>query len=376
MTWATAALGNPTNLREEHQKLLSQIQKKYSGHYLTVKAKVSADVGLGPALPATINAKGEITFGPPLNRGAEATLKIYHAKDLLTVKFVTADKRLEIIPRVTHRETAASRRETRVFSSSSPLSNTTITSTYPVPPQAEVIFFLERENFENAYPSADGSADTEMIRLMEIGQSEIVELATAGPDRQKAQGKWFPVRNGKLFSTIEFLTGIIDNCRSKPEKIADLRHPESQFIATSHVLNTTAERVTLAYYIRVQKEEEKSKTRGYFSLLSYDLIGAATKNELPICATEFFLFGPFSYASDGLTPDTHHPTLLGGLAIGADGQLLTEVPLGLAKVANYSGGPPTEPIRPGVNRVREGCLKCHGGGDSTPDSTGPFPWGK
>jgi len=38
--------------------------------------------------------------------------------------------------------------------------------------------------------------------------------------RQKASESWSPVRQGKLFTAIEFMTEIIDDCRSKPETIA------------------------------------------------------------------------------------------------------------------------------------------------------------
>ena len=108
---------------------------------------------------------------------------------------------------------------------------------------------------------------------------------------------------------------------------------------------------------------EKAIVKEYFALFSYDKAGTGTA---AICATEFFLFG--SYVRKGDKPDPNPTNLLLGLAINAKGELLTEVPLGLAKVANYlqQGHKSDEAVKPEVGAAGSGCLECHKREKGTP----------
>jgi hypothetical protein len=158
------------------------------------------------------------------------------------------------------------------------------------------------------------------------------------------------------------------------------------------VVNKGGKRVTFGYFIRIQEGgpsgdiERSYSTRmnEFFVLFSYDWIRAKDGNVK--YATELFLFGP-TRATGCLNgnPDEpipreqeveNPPRLIFGVAVGPRGRLLSEVPLEIAKVANFAGekGHENEPVRPGTAENGKGCLVCHKREEGMPQNTGPFPW--
>jgi hypothetical protein len=152
----------------------------------------------------------------------------------------------------------------------------------------------------------------------------------------------------------------------------------------SQVLNPGGTRSTFGYFIKARKEIETpqgtyvNKDVEFFVLFSYDTItrkGKDGKDEV-ICATELFFFTPgFRNTANGIGSD---PYLEDSFAVDKNGNVLTEVPLDLARVSNFPGEGErvNEPVKPGL-KPKVGCMVCHEkNSDSYPQSTTPFPWVK
>jgi hypothetical protein len=204
------------------------------------------------------------------------------------------------------------------------------------------------------------------LKLVEGAKVQIAPVAEKGTSKP---GTWTDV-DGDIFKAIFKRIGI-DPCASDAK---DLKGKPGfiSYIPKSEVLNKGGERATFGYFIKVKQGDSEVE---YFALFSYDKITAQGK---VICATEFFLFGPFKRKGGKIDPNP--PELDKGLAIDKDGCLLPEVPLDLAKVKNFlkEGHEGTEPVKPIIDKKKkdEGCLLCHSGGGGFPNETIPFPWDK
>lgn len=147
------------------------------------------------------------------------------------------------------------------------------------------------------------------------------------------------------------------------------------YVPSSDVLNKGAKRATFGFYISVT---ENGKPVQHFALFSYDSMRGKNADGSPgavtFAATELFLFGPFTNNEGKIEPNP--PPLEMGVAIGADGKLLSQLPLSFAKVTNFvsQGHAEDEPVKAGVNKEGTGCFVCHGRDDQFPQSTLPFPW--
>jgi len=190
---------------------------------------------------------------------------------------------------------------------------------------------------------------------------------TPPPDTQ-----FTPVDNTKIYDGIIKRAGISTD--KDPTSLAG-NPGVLDLIGTSNVLNDGGTRATFGYFIKTTLRD--GTTVYHFALFSYDKINTtgsdgATK---PLTATEFFLFGGFQVRGATIVPNP--PELLYGLAIGADGKLLSEVPLSLAAVSNHKnrGHEKNETVKPGVEEPGKGCLVCHAReADGLVATTTPFPW--
>jgi hypothetical protein len=219
----------------------------------------------------------------------------------------------------------------------------------------------------------DGESIQERLKKnMKLEANAKVQIAPLAKKGTSTAGTWSAV-DGDIYKAILKAIGI-DPCNSDPK---DLKGKPGfiEFEPNSGVLNPGATRATFGYFIKVNQGGTEVE---YFALFSYDKITVGGK---VICATEFFLFGPFARKGGKVDPDP--PKLDKGLAINKDGCLLGEVPLELAKVINAAGiaaeghgKDKDEAVKPGVDKKGEGCLVCHYGGGGFPNNTTPFPWGK
>ena len=211
-------------------------------------------------------------------------------------------------------------------------------------------------------------------KLKEVVKPKAGTKVKIAPVKRKGEatpGDYTDVDAG-IFDAILKRIGI-DPCNTEP---GDLKGKDGfiELENNSDVLNQGGKRATFGYFIRVNQGEQEVE---YFALFSYDKIKIKKNDkDVIICATEFFLFGPFKRGEAGVEPDP--PALVLGLAIDKNGCLLPEVPLDLAKVKNFvsTGHEDTEPVKPGVDKDGKGCLVCHGRDDQPPQSTLPFPWVK
>jgi hypothetical protein len=225
-------------------------------------------------------------------------------------------------------------------------------------------------------PAKPAACDGENINTKLTGQvnpdaNTKVRIAPMKKQGETGAGDFTDV-DGGIFDAIFKRIGITP-CDTDPK---DLRGTDGflEFEENSSVLNKGATRATFGYFIKATVGGQEVE---YFALFSYDKITVKKDGkEVVVCATEFFLFGPFKRKADGsIDPDP--AALLFGLAIDKNGCLLPEVPLDLAKVKNFLDDHlATEPVRPGVAKDGEGCLVCHGRNDQFPQSTAPFPWVK
>jgi len=183
------------------------------------------------------------------------------------------------------------------------------------------------------------------------------------------------VDDTKIFTDI-FKLIPIEPCTTEPKDL-DGKTGFLKLEKSSDVLNKGATRATFGFFIRVAEttkpiaEKAEVIKKEFFALFSYDKIDKPNV----ICATEFFLFGSFIRKGD--KPDPNPPALILGLAVNNKGDLLPEVPIGLAKVSNYikQGAKPDETVKPGVKAANEGCLRCHSRDENdVPQQTTPFPW--
>jgi hypothetical protein len=154
-----------------------------------------------------------------------------------------------------------------------------------------------------------------------------------------------------------------------------------EYVSSSDVLNPGGTRSTFGYFI--WNGAEGALSADYFLLFSYDRIKVKQKDgsEKIICAFEVFKFGPFPHdrKPGEIHPEADPPEWVFGYAVNGDGCLLPEVPLELARVANFVGGDKNETVKSGVDEPKEGedakgCRKCHDRSDQPPSSTLPFPW--
>jgi hypothetical protein len=149
-----------------------------------------------------------------------------------------------------------------------------------------------------------------------------------------------------------------------------------EYVDDSSVVNDGGARSTFGFFIRLYDEGvpgvRPDGFREFFVLFSYDMIKLrgipAVRPQQTIVATELFLFGTVHNGDAG--------QLMLGLAVGADGTLLPEVPIELAKVSKYKGEKDHkgETVKPGVSESGKGCMVCHSREDGMPQNTGPFPW--
>jgi hypothetical protein len=216
---------------------------------------------------------------------------------------------------------------------------------------------------------------------------EIAPMVTVG---KPMPGTWTTVPNG-FFDGILARAGITPGA-SDPERLQG-RPGFLEYIGESSVLNREVlnkagkvvdpggTRATFGYFVKARGltrgqvnlirlgygnyAEEEKRCIEAFILLSYDVIKGQN-----LSAFEVFIFGPLS------PPDSSGPPLADGLAVNDSGQLLSEVPLTIARVSNYRGNKvsPTKPVTPGVREKGHGCFECHSRDEDFPETTIPFPW--
>jgi len=208
------------------------------------------------------------------------------------------------------------------------------------------------------------------------GLNRDVSIAPMNPDGRgnptpPSDSEFSKVDNAKIYD------GIVKRAAITSDKNpADLAGNPGYLdtIDNSNVLNAGGTRATFGYFIKVKYDS--GTTFYYFALFSFDKINAIASDgkQSPITATEFFLFGPFTPKDGTISPNP--PELEYGLAVSADGTLLSEVPLGLAKVSNLKdkGGHEGESVKPGVEEAGKGCLVCHVREEDITTGITPFPW--
>jgi hypothetical protein len=232
-------------------------------------------------------------------------------------------------------------------------------------------------------PAAAETIDAKLKEVINPPAGNKVTIAPMTKSGTLDAGNPTTVDGDKIFTGIFERIGI-KACTTEPK---DLKGKPGflRFEPNSGVLNKGGKRSTFGYFITVvesleEKEKpkpsddmvtkaEKTVTKEYFALFSYDKIDTPKV----LCATEFFLFGP--YTRNGTKPDPNPPKLVLGLAVAADGTLLTEVPIELAAVINHlKDHDAKETVKPGVDPGK-GCMECHSGDQSDePQQTIPFPW--
>src|SRR5215469_7399473 len=228
-----------------------------------------------------------------------------------------------------------------------------------------------------------GQNVNDVLNNILVGRWDKSEIYIAPMDKQNKGAAKLPfdsdfthVEKDKIYDGITNRAGIANGAdpMGMGENTGNL-----DLISTSYVLNPGSTRATFGYFIKVVTPPDEAAEMGlevsyYFALFSYDRGVASDAGPAP-AATEFFLFGPFQ--PNGTTIPPNPPALQLGLAIGADGKLLSEVPLNLAAVANFKdkGHAKDESVKPGVDRAAKGCMVCHvRENDGFTAATGPFPW--
>ncbi|HEX5475934.1 MAG TPA: hypothetical protein VFX12_14840 [Vicinamibacterales bacterium] len=227
-----------------------------------------------------------------------------------------------------------------------------------------------------------GGINRELRARLEPKDGYPIRIAPMTKQGDPTPGTYTDVDGRNIFDAIFERAGI-EPCRTDPEALRGhegfLEHVKK---GSSQVLNRAGSRSTFGYFIRVYRQNphanfEELISADYFVLFSYDRITKKRPDgtDEVICATELFLFGPRDVANTALGTD---PKLLAAYAVGADGRLLQEVPLDLAKVSNFPGeeDKKDQPVTPGISSG-QGCMVCHTENlDSFPQSTTPFPWVK